>query len=432
MTALEERPVSISVEAKKKAPTSGKAASSQFGRLEHVLLAGSDPKQTKEARQDEVTQRFTDFGLGRGVDATRAKPWLNKTSFQVRPLRFGKLIGTEQGGSVEAYEDVVNSVQTLQLELKQSVSVSSAPVNIGTDGEHTRSTSNMRHVVGRRVHNRTISFREEFDEIPFAGSRAQPTTRVLLAAEGEEAQPQKMAPQVEEEPTFEEKLAKWVLERLCREGKCDSAMRERVRAIGDESPVVIFEKWFEGVPPAEHADTLKQIYELCLDFVRCFHVTHYVSSLNLGALEYSVITEEDYSREMGLAGSFGLEDVVSVVLKPKGKYSLRKTRKSTRVKRVGLIKNPDSGDYYVPRGTYAEAVIGVEVKPIQLLVRHQYLRRSLRHAVAHYIEEQRDTSSTCHPSHYVSSLCLILSIMLGCSQEEVLSVTRTIVPLKLF
>ena len=456
MTALEERPVSISVEAKKKAPTSGKAASSQFGRLEHVLLAGSDPKQTKEARQDEVTQRFTDFGLGRGVDATRAKPWLNKTSFQVRPLRFGKLMGTEQGGSVEAYEDVVNSVQTLQLELKQSVSVSSAPVNIGTDGEHTRSASNMRHVVGRRVHNRTISFREEFDEIPFAGSHAQPTTRVLLAAEGEEAQPQRMAPQgekaqpqkmaaqgekaqpqkmaaqVEEEPTFEEKLAKWVLERLCREGKCDSAMRERVRAIGDESPVVIFEKWFEGVPPAEHADTLKQIYELCLDFVRCFHVTHYVSSLNLGALEYSVITEEDYSREMGLAGSFGLEDVVSVVLKPKGKYSLRKTRKSTRVKRVGLIKNPDSGDYYVPRGTYAEAVIGVEVKPIQLLVRHQYLQRSLRHAVAHYIEEQRDTSGTCHPSHYVSSLCLILSIMLGCSQEEVLSVTRTIVPLKLF
>ena len=432
LTALEERPVSISVEAKKKAPTSGKKASSQFGRLEHVLLAGSDPEQTKEARQDEVAQRFTDFGLGRGVDATRAKPWLNKTSFQVRPLRFGKLMGTEQGGSVEAYEDVVNSVQTLQLELKQSVSVSSAPVNIGTDGEHTRSTSNMRHVVGRRVHNRTISFREEFDEIPFAGSRAQPTTRVLLAAEGEEAQPQKMAPQVEEEPTFEEKLAKWVLERLCREGKCDSAMRERVRAFGDESPVVIFEKWFEGVPPAEHADTLKQIYELCLDFVKCFHVTHYVSSLNLGALEYSVITEEDYSREMGLAGSFGLEDVVSVVLKPKGKYSLRKTRKSTRVKRVGLIKNPDSGDYYVPRGTYAEAVIGVEVKPIQLLVRHQYLRRSLRHAVAHYIEEQRDTSGTCHPSHYVSSLCLILSIMLGCSQEEVLSVTRTIVPLKLF
>ena len=432
LTALEERPVSISVEAKKKAPTSGKKASSQFGRLEHVLLAGSDPEQTKEARQDEVAQRFTDFGLGRGVDATRAKPWLNKTSFQVRPLRFGKLMGTEQGGSVEAYEDVVNSVQTLQLELKQSVSVSSAPVNIGTDGEHTRSTSNMRHVVGRRVHNRTISFREEFDEIPFAGSRAQPTTRVLLAAEGEEAQPQKMAPQVEEEPTFEEKLAKWVLERLCREGKCDSAMRERVRAIGDESPVVIFEKWFEGVPPAEHADTLKQIYELCLDFVRCFHVTHYVSSLNLGALEYSVITEEDYSREMGLAGSFGLEDVVSVVLKPKGKYSLRKTRKSTRVKRVGLIKNPDSGDYYVPRGTYAEAVIGVEVKPIQLLVRHQYLRRSLRHAVAHYIEEQRDTSGTCHPSHYVSSLCLIVSSMLGCSQEEVLSVTRTIVPLKLF
>lgn len=418
MTALEERPVSISVAAKKKATTSYKKGSSQFNRLEHALLAGTDPEQTKEARQDEVTQRFTDFGLGRGVDATRAKPWLNKTSFEVRPLRFRKLIGTEQGGSVEAYEDVVSSVQMLQLELKQSVSVSSAPVNIGTDGEHTRSVSNMRHVVGRRVHNRTISFREEFDEIPFAVSRVQPATPVHAAPEGKEAQSQEAAPQVELQPTFEEKLAEWVLERLCRRGKCDSAMRERIRAGGDESPAVVFEKWFEGVPPTEHVDMLKQIYELCLDFVRSFHVTHYVSSLDLGALEYSVITEEDYSREMGLAGSFGLEDVVSAVLKPKGKYSSRKTHTSTRVKRVGLIKNPDSGDYYVPRGTYAEAVIGVEVKPIQVLVRHQYLRRSLRHAVTNYIEEQRDTSGMCHTPHHACGMCLALGIMWGCSQGE--------------
>ena len=381
LTALEERPVSISVAAKKKGGTTTTSkGSSQFGRLENALLAGTDAKKSKAARQEEVTQRFQDLGLGRGVDASRTKPWLNKTSFQVRPLRFGKLIGTEQGGTVEAYEDVVSSVQSLQLELKQSVSAANVPVTIGADAEQSRSASNMRHVVGRRVHNRTISFREEFDDMAVKVGRVQPSTPVREVSEdGEDAVEEEAAhsDEVEEEPTFEERLAKWVLERLHPEWE------------GDGSATAVFKEWFEN---NKHAETLKKMYDMCLEFVRTFHVTHYVSSVDLGALEYSVITEEDYLREIGLAGSFGLEDVVATVLKTKGKYSVRRTHTSSRIKRVGLIKNPDSGDYYVPRGTYAEAVIGVEVKPIHVLVRHQHLRRVLRHAVTHYIEDQRDTS----------------------------------------
>ena len=381
LTALEERPVSISVAAKKKGGTTTTSrGSSQFGRLENALLAGTDAKKSKAARQEEVTQRFQDLGLGRGVDASRTKPWLNKTSFQVRPLRFGKLIGTEQGGTVEAYEDVVSSVQSLQLELKQSVSAANVPVTIGADAEQSRSASNMRHVVGRRVHNRTISFREEFDDMAVKVGRVQPSTPVREVSEdGEDAVEEEAAhsDEVEEEPTFEERLAKWVLERLHSEWE------------GDGSAIAVFKEWFEN---NKHVETLKKMYDMCLEFVRTFHVTHYVSSVDLGALEYSVITEEDYSREIGLAGSLGLEDVVAAVLKTKGRYTSERTHTSSRIKRVGLIKNPDSGDYYVPRGTYAEAVIGVEVKPIHVLVRHQDLRRVLRHAVTHYIEDQRDTS----------------------------------------
>ena len=398
LMALEERPVSISVAAKKKGGTTTAKGSSQFGRLENALLAGTDAKRTKAARQEEVTQRFQDLGLGRGVDASRAKPWLNKTSFQVRPLGFGKLIGTEQGGTVEAYEDVVKSVRELQFELQQSISAPNVPVNIGADADHFRSATNKRRVVGRRVHNRTISFREEFDDMPVKVGRVQPSTPVREVSEdGEDPVEEEVAhsDEVEEEPTFEERLAKWVLERLYPEWE------------GDKTATAVFKEWFEN---NKHAETLKKMYDMCLEFVRTFHVTHYVSSVDLGALEYSVITEEDYSREIGLAGSFGLEDVVAAVLKTKGKYSVRRTHTSSRIKRVGLIKNPDSGDYYVPRGTYAEAVIGVEVKPIQVLVRHQGLRRVLAHAVTHYIEDQRDTSGTwCTQTS--PHLCLALCIM---------------------
>ena len=407
LTALEERPVSISVAAKKKGDTTTTSkGSSQFGRMETALLAGTDAKkseaetdakkseaetdakkseagtdakkseagtdakkseagtdaqQWEAARQKEVTQRFQDLGLGRGVDASRAKPWLIKTSFQVRPLRFDKLIGTEQGGTVEAYEDEVKSVEKLQFELKQSVSAPNVPVNIGADADHFRSATNMRRVVGRRVHNRTISIREDFDDMPVEVGRVEPSDEVTQ--EGKE------------EPTFEERLAKWVLERLHPEWE------------GDGSATL--KEWLEN----NNSDkTLEKMYDICLEFVRTFHVTHYVSSVDLGALEYRVITEEDYSREIGLAGSLGLEDVVAAVLKTKGRYTSERTHTSSRIKRVGLIKNPDSGDYYVPRGTYAEAVIGVEVKPIHVLVRHQDLRQVLRHAVTHYIEDQRDTS----------------------------------------
>ena len=347
-TAPEKKATNTSVEEKKATPSSVKkdTSSSQYDRLEHALLAATDPSQSVAERGQVAAQRFADLGLGRGVEAMRSKPWVEKTSFQVRSLRLDKLIGTEQGGSVEAYEDVVSSVQSLQVELQHSVAVTDVPVTIGVDADHSRTSTNSRHVVGRRVHNRTISFREEFDEIPFQGGHTQPVTP--------NATPKDMTEGTlleKEGLTFEEKLAKWVLERLHRDGESDGPLHEHVRAIrGGASPIVIFEEWFEQVSPNEHADKLKQIYELCHDFVSFFHVTHYVSALELGALEYSVMTEEDYLREMGAAGSFGLEKVVSATLKSKSSYSLQKKRKYSQLKRVGLIKNPEGGEYYVPRG----------------------------------------------------------------------------------
>ena len=401
---MAEKPGETPVEAAKKKPTdtaqtkktssSANTASSNshFSQMEHALLAATDRSQSVQDREREATQRFYDLGLGRGVDASRNKPWLEKASFQVRSVRFHKLMGTEQGGSVEAYEDEVSSIQTLQLELKQSVVVSSTPINIGADADHSRTTTNSRHVVGRRVHNRTISFRDELDELPFEGGHTQPVSPAIT-------QQQELVLE-KEDLTFEEKLAKWVLQRLDRDGEGDGPLHMHVKAIRDgQSPVIHFEEWFEEVDPNEHSDALKQIYQLCHGFVSFFHVTHYVSALELGALEYSAMTEEDYLRQAGAAGSFGLEQVVSAALTSKGSFSRssHKTRKHSQVKRVGLIRNPAGEDleYYVPRGTYAEAVIGVEVKPIQNLVRHKFLRRVLTHAVAYYIEQQRDASGTC-------------------------------------
>ena len=401
LTALEDRPVSISVEAKKKVVKSAAKPSSYFGKLEHALLANSDG-ETLAQRQAQVVQRFTDLGLGRGIDATRNQPWIEKPSFQVRPLRFAHLIGTEEGGSVEAYESDISSVQTLQLSMKQAVTApTSVPVKIGLDGESSRSVSSSRRVVGRRVLNRTISFKEEFDAVPrrgeFAGGPITP--RETEVPDGEE---QKQVEVETVESTFEEKLTHWLIDRLSHETnpksrRVDQLLREDLGlAWADikkgESPIDVFDKWFDTVPKDHETlqAVLEWMYELCLGFINHVSTTHYVSSIKLGALEYSVMSEEEYLRTVSQAGTFGLDNIVSFVFK--AAVSSKKSNKFSELKRVGKIKNPDSGDYYVPRGTYAEAVIGCEVKSIHNLIHHTQLRRVLRVAISKYIDRQRDSS----------------------------------------
>ena len=219
LTALEERPVNIHVEAKKKGilSSSSSKTSSHFGRIEHALLAASDGDTVAE-KQAQVVQRFTDLGLGRGIDATRNKPWIDKPSVQVRPLVFNRLIGTEEGGSVVAYESHVSSVQTLQLSMKQSVTApTSVPVKIGLDGESSRSVCTSRRVVGRRVLNRTISFKEEFDEVPY--TRAPLSEREMMPVESDMLDGQEKSPESEEQRDliFEEKLINWIVYRAIHE-----------------------------------------------------------------------------------------------------------------------------------------------------------------------------------------------------------------------
>jgi hypothetical protein len=408
LTALEERPVNIHVEAKKKGTSfSSSKTSSHFGRIEHALLAASDGDTVAE-KQAQVVQRFTDLGLGRGIDATRNKPWIDKPSVQIRPLVFNRLIGTEEGGSVVAYESDVSSVQTLQLSMKQSVTApTSVPVKIGLDGESSRSVSTSRRVVGRRVLNRTISFKEEFDEVPYV--RTPLADREIMPANSDDLDGKERLPEPEEhrDLTFEEKLINWILYHIIHdpdprrkkleqfEGKDLHSRWEELKKV--MSAVDAFEKWFETFPAKGETrggltyNTLVHwLFELCLSFINYFSVTHYVSAIKLGAIEYSVMSEEQYLTAVSQAGTFGLDSIVSFVFKAAA--SVKKTNKHSQLRRVGLIKNPEGGEYYVPRGTYAEAVIGCEVKPIHNLIKHTQLRRILQLAVSKFIDRQRDSS----------------------------------------
>ena len=100
----------------------------------------------------------------------------HKSSFQVRRITYENILGTEEGGAVQSYEREISSVQTQQTKIKTSILVPKSPLTIGTDAELSRSVHASRRAIGRKVINRTISFRDNFDDLPF-GDAALPVVQ---------------------------------------------------------------------------------------------------------------------------------------------------------------------------------------------------------------------------------------------------------------
>ena len=73
----------------------------------------SDSKQKKSSEKaspvltEKEMGRIIDMGLGRGVDATDASPWVSKSSYQVRRVTLDSVIGTEEGGALHSYEQEI-------------------------------------------------------------------------------------------------------------------------------------------------------------------------------------------------------------------------------------------------------------------------------------------------------------------------------------
>ena len=299
------------------------------------------PKKADPVHTKEELYRFIDLGLGRGLDGTNATPWLNKTSFQVRPVAFDNIVGTEEGGTWQSYEREVLSIQTHQAQIKGSLVVPQSPLTIGADAEVSRSVSTLRRTVGKIVKNRTISFRDDFEDIPTSKEK-------VIAG------------------TFESRLIKWIME-------------THKNKIGNFESLVSF---MEG----DSADAKSIIEVACKEVVEFFCITHYVSAIELGAAEYRVLQEEEYHKAISSSGSLGIEKIANVV--SKYSYSSKKKKKASDVKSIGRI----GPDHTVERGSLGEAVVGVKIQPIANLVRIQCLREALNAALVQFVENQSNRS----------------------------------------
>ena len=229
--------------------------------------------------EDEII-KFQDLGLGRGVDATNQSPWKNKKSFQVRQVCFDDIMGTEEGGSIQNYKSEVSSSLELQATLKASVSIPQSPVTLGLEGEMSRSSSSSKKVVGKKVINRSVSFKMHSLSVPD------------ITGPGENRNQADAAKKTSSElPIFEEILSGWILKRIGDRGmlKHETIAEDKQDSKSKQSIAVL-----NNYINTASKEDLAMIVNDCEDFVRFFGITHYVSSITLGASEHIIMTENYY------------------------------------------------------------------------------------------------------------------------------------------
>lgn len=348
-------------------------------------------------------QRMIDLGLGRGVDATDSCPWLNKSSFQVREVTEYNLIGTDEGGILKGYVTEIASSQSFQTDMSASVPVSQQ-VSIGIDSELSRSYSCNRKAVGRKVITRTISFQMDFTDLTARkASFEEQEKQEEEGGEVVEAKPKKkpqkrlrsrqqsmgsgggrsvsFAKETSEEIgplslTFEERLCKWIVTQLIIDG--DFADRIDEEADPVETTIALLNDDTQNVRP--------EIRENCRQFVNHFHVTHYVSAIELGASKYRVMSDEEYHTQMTVGGNVGVEQMASVAVSQKAQWSSR--NRQSEVTKIGRFGEKG----LVKRGTSGEAVVGVKLQPISSLIRIKKLQKILQNQIKNYIDSSEENS----------------------------------------
>ena len=327
------------------------------------------PAVTAPACEPGDVPRIVDLGLGRGLDATNPTPWLNKTSFQVRRVCFDELVGTEEGGALQSYVNEINSVSMQQVKMKSSVTVPQSPVTIGVDAEMSRSSTSSRRSVGKKVINRTISYREDMDDLPAPSEETAKDAEVKVSLR---TIPQHHASIM---PPFQDRLTSWI----CKRFKKPASDHDDATAMEQITEIV------QKGTPEERA----QILDACREFIAHFRITHYVSAIELGAAEYVVMSNQQFQTRVAVEGKLGVDNIASNSVSTA--ITSKRSKKMTSTKKIGSINT----DGTVNRRSYGEAVVGVKMQPVTRLINDRFLELAMQLALVEFIEDQTDNMGEC-------------------------------------
>ena len=320
-------------------------------------------------------KHFQELGLGRGIDSSDPQLWKNKTPMQIRSINedLSNIIATDESGIVHEYKKVVSPLKTQQAKIQTCLSDPASEIKIGLDAHYSQSSTSTIIVKGTQVKTRTISFRYQFDDLPVDSDMAEIELKSKMFSKYNSGY-----------SLLEHNLAVWLLAHLM-DGQKHGTIPPKpdIRKIKGKTPLEKLAAYVIGIPGVT-SEAQVALTEACRTFMFEFGITHYVSSIQLGALKYSVECRQTQTTEKGIGGNIGAGSKASVSASTD--VTSETFQSTSREQEIGHFNE----DGVVRRDTSDEAVIGFQLQPISKLIRLPVVQTSMVAAIRLYLQRKTD------------------------------------------
>ena len=295
---------------------------------------------------EDDCERLEQLGLGIAVDVTEQHSWVKKSTFQAKPITSTKeLLAINECNQSKEYQEVVEKFFDVHGELQSNFKPSTA-VSLSIAADFHRSYRSSKAMSGKTVLTRTVAFKAK--------------------------DPIAMQANIER---FEIQLNKWLVQKKClrQVSKADPKLRitEASECVCEDNEGVL---WYYA-PETNHE---------CIDYLKALgSVTHYVSSVTLGASSYTVNTMKSDTKSGSYSDGFSGASYLSSSSKSsvsKGIFKFKKNKET-------IGKLPDKNQFLTYRGD-EEAVVCCSYSPLSNLVSHPHLQKELESAIEEYIDSQ--------------------------------------------
>ena len=257
------------------------------------------------------------------------------------------LIVTNESNQFLRTSEQVETYSEVQAGLESSFRPDpSKPINVNIAAEFHRSNTRSKTIKGTTVLTQTVAFRAK-----------DPTSKS------------------ESKEEFENQLHKWLVRKDCV--KCRN---EANISLPNQCGDCVYS------PKTNH---------YCIDYLKELGgVTHYVSSITLGATKYQVTLNSTLLQSISTASGIGVESTVDsfVSVSAKAKKSRKVFQSHSKEQQIGKIPQHDSSNLkeLLQFRTKGEAVVRCSYNSLANLVSHPELRAQLELGIQEYIDLQKN------------------------------------------
>ena len=300
------------------------------------------------------------------MDITEKHSWVKKSTFQAKKIdNISELVAINESNQSKEYQEAVENFSEVHGSLQSSFRPTT-PISLSIAADFHRSFKRSKEMSGKTVLTRTISFKAK-----------DPITMQ------------------QEMETFEIQLNEWLKQKKCLKSISEADPKLRITQESKEAFKDKDDTWMYYSAETNH---------VCLDYLRALgSVTHYVSSVTLGASRYTVNNTKSMAKSgslsAGVSGTPYASATASGGIK-RGWFQFNRNKET-----IGKV--PDKDNFLLYRGK-EEAVVRCSYSPLSYLVSHPHLRSELDSAVEEYIDSQvHGTSEFSIFDHCLVFACVI-------------------------